>query len=265
MKEMRLIRITKANSAMQMAIDEAIAIARSEDKIPNTLRFYTWDPPTITIGYGQQICNLEFKEIKKKAFAYVRRPTGGTAVLHKNDLTYMIVASEKDVSGDVVDSYKQLSQGLVLGLQKLGLKAEHKLIVNPDKEKTASCYSNENEYDVVVNERKISGNAQARINGVVLQHGTIIIEDNIEELFDCMNLPEKRKAELIAKTRERLTCVENELKEKVTPQELEEKIILGFKEMGIKLVNGELTEYELKLASELYTKKYSTEAWNHKR
>lgn len=263
MKEWRLLRIMEADSAMQMAIDEAITTARSQNRVPNTLRFYIWNPPTISLGYGQQIDKLNFDKVKEKGFGYVRRITGGTAVLHKNDLTYAIITSELDIPSNVVESYKELSKGLVLGLIRLGLDAEHKLTIDPEKDRTASCYSNENEYDVVVNGKKISGNAQRRLNGAVLQHGTIIIEDNIEELFDCLKYA--NKAELIEQTRQKLTCIQNELGRKLSPQELEEKLILGFEQMGIKLVQGELTDYEKELADALYRKRYSTDEWNHKR
>lgn len=257
----RLIRIIEEDGRKQMAIDEAIAIARSEEKVPNTLRFYTWKNATITIGNSQKIDLLDIKKIKENGFDYVRRPTGGTAVLHKNDLTYAIIVGKEDTARTVVESYKQLSQGLVKGLVNMGVDATYRLIEKTDGIRTASCYSNENEYDIVVCGKKISGNAQGGIKNAVLQHGTIIIKDNLHELIDCLKYDDLKKQKLHANKKEKIVSLQ-ELGKVIDLRDLENNIVKGFQDSGISFIEGELTLYEKELADKLYSEKYNTDGWN---
>ena len=167
MKQWRLVKIIEENGAKQMAIDEAMLIARSKNKVPNTLRFFTWKPAAVTIGFFQ---SLKQEVALEKAFALgvdtIRRYTGGGAVFHENELTYSIVLSEKDVPKGIIDSYKFLCRGIINGLNFLGLKSEFKPI-----------------NDIVIKGKKISGNAQTRRNNVVLQHGTIICDVDVSKML----------------------------------------------------------------------------------
>ncbi len=275
MEEIRLLKLIRGNGRMQMALDEAIAISCSEGKSLPTLRFYFFDPPAITLGFGQNIKNFNLERISEKGFGYVRRMTAGTAVLHKNDLVYSLVLPEKDLPDEVTDAYNYLSDGLVNGLIMLGLNAEkRKKAAAEDKKRSDSCYLNENPYDVVVNGKKISGNAQMRYymdkgQAVVLQHGTIIIEDNFGELVDCQNFSEDKKQGIYERGREKITSIEAELGEKPRIEDIEKKMIEGFSKLfekkGISFSAGDLSSYEKGLAEKLYKDKYNTEPWNHKR
>lgn len=266
MEKYRLLPLIEDDCKMQMAIDEAITLACSEERSLPTLRFYVFSSPAVTLGYGQRTSNFNFEKEGKK-FDYVRRMTGGTAVLHKNDLVYSLILPEESLPHKIVDAYNYLSDGLVTGFKKLGLNAEKKN--SESKERKDSCYLNSNPYDVVVNGKKISGNAQARLKGIVLQHGTIIIEDNLNELIDCMSLSEEKKIELINRAKTKVTCVKNELKRDIIISELEEVMLSGFKELfkqkEITFEKGVLTNYEKRLIEKLYKEKYSTEEWNHLR
>lgn len=267
MQKYRILPYMNDSGAMQMAIDEAITIACSERKSPPTLRFYSFNPSAITLGYGQRINILDFKKIEEKGFDYVRRITGGTGVLHKNDLVYSLILPEDSLPHKVLDAYNYLSDGLVIGLKRIGLKAEKKDYES--KKRKDSCYLNSNPYDVMVNGMKISGNAQARLKGVVLQHGTIIIEDNLNELIECLNLRKDEKQNLSKSAKNKVTCIKNELRKEVTLSKLEEAMLLGFVELfnkrGINFKKGYLTDYEKHLAEKLCKEKYSTKEWNHLR
>lgn len=248
---------------MQMAIDEALAIACSENKSPPTLRFYTFAPPAITIGRHQKLADFNLDKINEKGFSLVRRITGGTAVLHKNDLVYSLVMPENFLPEKVADAYRFLSGGLVEGLKNLRLNAKKKIVKNTHRQ--SSCYLNQNPYDVVVNNKKISGNAQARINGVVLQHGTIIIEDNLQELIDCLNLDGCQKLKLCQQSEKKVTNLKKELTTKINVSEVEKAMALGFyhlfRNKNIKFEEKNLTANEKKLAKELCSQKYSTSQW----
>ncbi len=248
-----------------MAIDEAIAISHSKDKSPPTLRFYTFTPPAITIGYHQEVENFDVDEIRKKKFDFVRRLTGGTAVLHKNDLVYSLVLPEFSLPRKITNAYNYLSDALIRGLKELGLPAKKKKLVSEERKDT--CYLNSNPYDIVVNNKKISGNAQSRIRGVVLQHGTIIIKNNLPELFDCLICEDRQRRDFHATARKKVTSVEKELGRCPSIAEVEEAMISGFRTLfsqkGILFRKKSLTDYETTLAEKLYREKYSTDRWNY--
>jgi lipoyl(octanoyl) transferase len=239
-----------------MVIDEAVALSCSENKSPPTLRFYTFNPPAISIGCNQKIDNFNINKISKKKFDFVRRITGGTAVLHKNDLVYSLVSPESSLPAKVIDAYNYLSDGLVFGLKNIGLTAVKKTAKTIKRQD--ACYLNANPYDVMVNDKKISGNAQARLKGVVLQHGTIIIEDNLKELIDCLNLDGRQKAKLLKESQKKVTCLENELG-KINISKIEKAMIKGFKELFNKkkifFEEKKLTDYEEKLIKKIYHQK----------
>ncbi len=260
MDKFRLLPRINKNGPMQMAIDEAIAVACSKNKAPPTLRFYTFTPPAVTIGYHQEIENFDVDKVREKGFDLVRRITGGTAVLHKNDLVYSLVIPEHFLPHKIIDAYNYLSNGLVEGLKEIGLPAGKKK--SASKQRKSSCYLNSNPYDIMINNKKISGNAQARIKGVVLQHGTIIMEDNLKELIDCLNFNDSQKAKLLKESENKVTSVDRELGEKTSIVKIEQAMAAGFKNLfdkkGVYLEKGELTNYERKLMKKLYSQKYAT-------
>ncbi|MFW6286067.1 MAG: lipoate--protein ligase family protein [Nanoarchaeota archaeon] len=264
-KKWRLIDRINTNGAMQMAIDEAITIACSKGKSQPTLRFYTFNPPTITIGHAQNISNFNLDKINKKGFDYVRRITGGTAVLHKNDLVYALIIPENFLPNKIIDAYNYLSEGLVYGLNNLGLKAYKR--VSKSKIRKDCCYLNDNPYDIVLNNKKISGNAQSRINQITLQHGTIIVENNLNELFDCLNGNHETIQNMFDQSKKKITSIQEAINKPKSLNQIEQAMEKGFKELFIKknieFEKSKLSNYELELANKLYKEKYSNNEWNN--
>jgi len=251
MKNWRLIKIIEDSGAKQMAIDEAILLSRAKGLVPNTLRFFTWKPSAITLGFFQDL-NQEVNTAKAKDMKVdlVRRYSGGGAIFHQDELTYSLVILEKDIRKNIIDSYKYLCQGVIYGLNSLGLKAEFKPI-----------------NDILVNGKKISGNAQTRKNGVILQHGTILLSVDVEKMFSLLQVSdEKIKGKLIANVKERVTSLKNEFPEKTWKlDELQEIFKLGFsKALDINLNTGDLIKEEKYLIQELYLNKYLSEDWNYR-
>jgi len=267
MKKIRLIKPIYTNGAKQMALDEAILISCSKGKSPPTLRFYQFDPPAITIGFHQNIKNFNLEKIQKKGFDIVRRMTGGTAVLHKDDFVYSLVFPEKGLPKKIVDVYNYLSDGLIEGLSHLGVSATKKDIFSNKREDT--CYINSNPYDIVFDfkgeSKKISGNALTRSDGYIMEQGTIIIKNNIEELLDCQNLSDKNRIKLYKMAIKKVTCIESILGRIPPFSEIENSIKKGFTDFfskeGYILEEGELTNYEKTLAEKLYNEKYFTHQW----
>jgi len=110
-----------------MAADEAILEGVDRGSSPPTLRVYAWEPPTVSIGHSQKASvELDLEACRRRGFGVVRRPTGGRAVLHAGELTYSVVgrSGEPPLGGTIAESYKAIADGLLLGLEQLGVRAE---------------------------------------------------------------------------------------------------------------------------------------------
>lgn len=254
-EEWRLIDTGLNDAFYNMALDEAIVIARAKGLVPNTIRFFRWEPSAVSIGYFQSMTEeVDIETCDRMGINYVRRRTGGGAVYHDRDgeLTYSIVVNENHplISSDFLKTYEKLCSGLVQGLRLLGVPAEFKPI-----------------NDIVVEGRKISGNAQTRGMGIVHQHGTILREVNPRIMFTVLKVPsEKIRDKMIQAVEERVTSINRYLKREVSFEELKEALIKGFEtSLNIKLKPGEVTEFEEKLAKKLKEEKYATREWNFKR
>jgi len=158
---------TGTNDAFaNMAIDEALL----NSKIP-VLRVYQWKPNAISIGYNQDINKeINLDNCNKLNINIVRRITGGKAVFHDRELTYSFIIPENNniLPIEINESYRIIAKALVIALKKIGIKAEIKKI--PERITTPICFNSSNWYELLVKKKKISGSAQRRMDGKVLQH-----------------------------------------------------------------------------------------------
>ncbi|MDT9725017.1 lipoate--protein ligase family protein [Xylanibacillus composti] len=277
----RYVQSGAMDPAMNMAVDEAILTAHSEGKVPPTLRFYAWEPASLSIGYFQKAEEeVDFAELNRRGIGFVRRPTGGRAVLHDQELTYSLIVSEDypDMPRGVTEAYRVLSEGLLLGFRRLGLQAEMvNLASEAEKAKYAAaagsavCFDSPSWYELVVEGRKVAGSAQTRQKGVVLQHGSILLDLDVDALFDVLKFPSERIKERMKRSFPEKAVAINELlraanREAVTLPAVEAAFHEGFAEaMKVELVPGELTADERKLAAQLAEEKYSDLAYSFRR
>lgn len=263
-----------------MAVDEAILTAQGEGRVPPTLRFYGWDPPTLSIGYFQKAAEeVEFAALRRLGIGFVRRPTGGRAVLHDRELTYSMIVSENypGMPRSVTEAYRMLSEGLVQGFRLLGLQAEMvQLSSEEDKLKYASagsaaCFDSPSWYELVVEGRKVAGSAQMRQKSAILQHGSILLDLDADLLFELLRFPNERVKERLRKSFDGKAVAINELRRArnmppVAPAEAEEAFRLGIaRGLGIELEESSLTPYEERLARQLASDKYGSNEWNLRR
>ncbi len=235
-----------------MAIDEALLKLNAEGKSPNTIRFWRWLPSTISIGCFQSVeREVELEVAKRYGVDVVRRITGGGAVFHDHggELTYSVVCKQGDVPDDIIESYRLICGGLVHGFERLGLRAEFKPV-----------------NDVIGNRKKISGSAQTRRWGSVLQHGTILIDPDIRRMFELLRVsPEKISDKFIASIYERVTSLKRELDKKPSFDEVAAAMRAGFEQaLEVTLVEGNPTAEEMKLATKLKPK-YASDEWTKKK
>jgi lipoate-protein ligase A len=254
MKEQWRLLQTGFNTAYSnMAIDRAILVANSQGKVPPTVRFYRWNPPAISIGYFQSVAEeIDVNACKKLGVDYVRRITGGGAVFHDKELTYSIVIPETHpaIPKNILKSYGRICNALLQGLKKLGIQGTYAPI-----------------NDILVDGKKISGNAQTRKINTILQHGTILLDVDVDTMFSLLKVPnEKIKDKLIRDVKQRVTSIEHIVGKKIHFEEVAEALKTGFEEeFHVELIQGILTNEEKTLAAQFEKECFSTTQWNHRR
>jgi len=252
-EQWRLLQTGFNTAAANMAIDRAILIAYSDGKVPPTVRFYGWTPPAISIGYFQSLTDeVNLTACKKYGVDYVRRITGGGAVFHDKEVTYSIVVSESHpaVPKNILQSYGRVCGAVIKGLDQLGIN---------------STYAPIN--DIIVQGKKISGNAQTRKLNTVLQHGTILLDVDVDTMFSLLKVPnEKIKDKLIKDVKQRVTSIKHIKGKEVGFDEVAAAMKKGFEdEFQIDLLEGTLTNEEKRLAKQFEKECFATKEWNHRR
>lgn len=177
------------SGSFNMEYDERIANQLLAGDETPVLRLYRWEPWSISLGHNQEAAEIDEKRCKRDLMDIVRRPTGGRAILHAEELTYsvaMIVegGAETDSGGGVLEVYKVVAEALVAGLKLFGVDVElqrsqpafGELYQSPT---SVTCFTSSARYEIESNGRKLVGSAQRRYRQgareVVLQHGSILI------------------------------------------------------------------------------------------
>ncbi|MBE3575617.1 MAG: lipoate--protein ligase family protein [Firmicutes bacterium] len=181
-----------------MAVDEAVAAAVAAGEAPPTLRLYMWEPPALSLGYFQSRADVDEAALERRGFALVRRPTGGRAVLHWQEVTYSVVVPETwpGLPAGVTESYRWLSRGLVEGLRQLGLPVEWTAKSLVQGAGSAACFEAPSFWELTIGGRKVVGSAQVRQKGVVLQHGSVPLYFHAEVVADILGRTPQEKARL---------------------------------------------------------------------
>ncbi len=253
------------NGFSNMAIDEAMLGAHHHGFAPPTLRVYRWSPLTLSLGYFQNLeRDVDQKRCSELGIDIVRRPTGGRAVLHHNELTYSIVASEKyGLPNSVEQSYRLLSQGLITTYRILGL--EVCLVPYERGLSSAACFTSAGSADLTFQGRKIAGSAQFRKGDSVLQHGSLPISLDHQLLSSILKFPSITVREkVLTAFNQKVTSISEILGSQIGWQDLKEALFEGFQQaLNIKLYKHTLTPEEINLSQELAKVKYNTFAWNN--
>lgn len=254
----RLLKLKTYDAYTNMAIDEAILRARIAGLAPNTVRFYRWNPSAVSIGRFQNVYNeVNVKNCREHGVDIVRRISGGGAVYHDRDdeITYSVIFEKQDLGvEDATSAYNKICNGLVEALKLLGIKADLNL-GNPKQ-----CPN------ITINGRKISGSAQSHKGKAILQHGTFLVNVDLEKMFSFLNVPwAKTCMEVVNVAKNKITSVKNEVGANVSIEEAYTALVKGFeKALNINLEEGELSPYEKMFSEKLCNEKFSTEEWNVK-
>jgi lipoate-protein ligase A len=261
----RLVLHGEADGATNMAVDEAILSSVVTGASPPTLRFYAWSPPCLSLGRSQPLADVHLETCRAAGVDVVRRPTGGRAILHADELTYSLALLQSDprAAGDLIDSYRRLSEGLMAGLQILGVGAEQVSGEQrlPAAELTPVCFETPSDYEITVNGRKLVGSAQWRARGGVLQHGSLPLQGDLARIVDYVMLEADREEQRFA-VRARATTLNEALGRTLPFAKVAQALANGFAQaLNLSLVHSGLTERERLLADKLRRERYAASEW----
>jgi lipoate-protein ligase A len=264
----------KLNPAENMAIDEAIFQGVIEGISDPTIRFYDWEPSTVSCGYNQEIKKeVDFSAIKRFNFGFVRRPTGGRLVLHDNEVTYSVIAPISNrLSGNVTQSYLEISRALIRGFLILGVKVDFEkgnLSSSNQRQDSNPCFTSTSRFEILYNNKKIVGSAQIRKKDALLQHGSILLNYNqskIAYILPSMNVAERDR---LARYLSMKSISINEILESyITFEKAVESFEQGFKKSWDNdefYTSNELNLQERKKTKFLLNSKYLSDDWNKRK
>ena len=217
-----------------------------------TVRFYEWEYPSITLGFAQKAMQiLDIAEMEKNSAEWVRRPTGGRAVLHENDITYSCIFSTvlSEMGKDIAGTYAIISKCLMAGLNNAGISCEYSdssiALHETRHEIKLPCFLAPNRNEIMYENRKLAGSAQKRTARSVLQHGSIPFSDAYRRLPEYLQLlPQERLAQK-KMLEEKSACIE-EINKSLTKKNIRESLIKGFIEiLGYKTEEKNWTSEEI--------------------
>jgi lipoate-protein ligase A len=260
----RLIRSPAGNGPMLMGVDEAIHHAVAQGTVRPTLRLYAWDPPCLSLGRNQPVAEVDRGGLRGAGYDLVRRPTGGRAILHTDELTYSVAVPLIDprVGGGVLASCERLSQGLNRALEILGVEdaTAHRREGRPSTPEPV-CFQAAGAFEIVFGGRKLIGSAQMRRRGALLQHGTLPLRGDIARISAFLVPPADPD-----RVRHRATTLEVAAGRAISWQEAAEAVAEGFAQaLNVRPEPGELTTEERSTAAKLARDTYRSAEWTERK
>jgi lipoyl(octanoyl) transferase len=257
----RLLVTEPLDGALNMALDEALLLGRLAGTAPPTLRFFAWQPATISLGYGQPLDHrIDTAAASALGIGLVRRPTGGSAILHEGpelELTYSVVAGAGDFDGaaDLLETYRWIGGALAAGINRIGAPVEMVPVQPSDPTAMPTfCFARTGSYELEIGGLKVVGSAQRRQGEGFLQHGALMLgaaPDRLRRVFPTERDPLAG-----------MTTLEAVLRRRPTFEETMTALADGFRAVhGLELAPGGLAAEELERALALVRDKYGTDRW----
>lgn len=263
----RILDTGSSGASFNMAIDEAIALMVRQGLSPPTLRIYGWNLPSVSIGYFQKSGDLDVEYCRKKHIPIVRRPTGGRAVFHLDEITYSFSMQTKTgiFSRGLLDSYRNISAAFALALSKVGLSPQTTLrrhnsksgIRNPMPHNPL-CFESISYGEISVNNMKIIGSAQKRWSDGLLQQGSIPFTADENELLNIFPQANLHIGKKVFGVKHLLPALSHDDFKRAMREAFEETFLIEF-------IRSDLSRDELALARKLEAEKYLNDAWTYNR
>lgn len=261
-RQWRFIYDQPSSGAYNMAVDDAILEHVLNGQSQPTLRLYAWSPACLSIGYGQKARDADLERIAAFGWTAVRRPTGGRAILHTDELTYSLTVPLDDplTQLDIVSSYRQISAALVDALQRLGLSPAAERANEMPKNPGAVCFEIPSHYEITVEGRKLVGSAQVRRKGALLQHGSLPLTGDLARICDALAYSDEASREAARdQVRSRAVTLSEALGTEVTWMEAAEALAAAFEAVfQVRAEHGALSPSERQMAADLVKSRYAT-------
>ena len=265
----RLILSEPASGAMNMALDEAILEAVLKHRAPPTLRFYAWDPACLSLGYAQGVNDVDQAALEREGWDLVRRPTGGKAILHTDEITYSISAplDHKLFVNGVLASYKRISLALIAGLERMGMMPELH-ITDPPAPSNGNpvCFRNPSAFEITVEGKKLVGSAQLRRAGGVLQHGSVPLQGELGRI--CLVLSyanDEYRARAMGEVGLHAITVERVLGKPLAWEEAARHLTAGFEDIfQLRFSRQDPTQPEIRRSYEILEERYLHPDWTQR-
>ncbi len=270
----RIIYHGASTGAWNMAVDETIQEAVGKHEVPPTLRLYAWNPPCLSLGHAQPVSDVSLDALKERGWDLVRRPTGGRAILHTDELTYSVcgLADDPRLAGGVLSSYRVISQALLKALKLLGIDAEvrekqgHDMV---EGNRTSAsnpnpvCFEEPSDYEITVHGKKLIGSAQARRKETVLQHGSLPLSGDITRITQVLSFPDAiAREEAAQRLLARAASVEQVLGKTIAWETASQAFVTAFAEtLNLEFRNEVLTTAEISRSETLLKEKYMSWNW----
>jgi lipoate-protein ligase A len=235
--------------AVSAALDEAILEAHIAGKVPNTLHFYRRGVPTISIGYFQKVSeSVDMAECERRGIALIRRKSGGASIYtDAGQLIYGLVVHEDDLPSERGESFRMICKAIAEALDAFGLDA----VYRPTN-------------DVEVDGMKVSGNAQLRRKGSVLQHGTIVVDTDMRQMDAVLKVPNLGQGVKVRPS-DRVTTIAALLGSAPDMELVKGSLVFAFgAAFGVEFVATPLSKVEDALVEKLVRERYSRKDWNLK-
>ena len=227
-----LVRQDEAQSGERLMAEDRDLLERAErGEIEPMVRFYEWSVPTLSLGYHQSADVLDDARLQSAGVPWVRRPTGGAAVLHSEELTYAVVVPDVAGCGGAARAQRLVAQALAQGLRAVGVEAElnergEPLSSLPDR---TSCFVRTSRWEVSAGGRKLVGSAQRKLTRALLQHGSILVGEDHLRIVEFLRLVDEHSRETLRnRLRERSTCITHELGHPVSMTSLRHELAEAF-------------------------------------
>jgi len=259
-EQWRLIDSGPCGAFYNMALDEAIAAEVRKGPAPPTLRLYGWDRASVTLGCFQKTSDIDMEYCKAQDIPVVRRPTGGRAILHGDELTYSFSAKTDrgPFSHGLLDSYKRISMAFLIALTKIGVRAGAKNEREKGRVLSRSplCFQSSSFGEILVENKKLVGSAQKRWDNGLLQQGSIPYlsqKEKLEGIFGVEKTASLR--DCVKALKDCIPLLDEDAFRRAVASSFEEAF-------GIRLLLSAPSQEESLLAEELLHRKYLQDHWN---
>lgn len=266
MERWRLLDTGRSAGPYNMAVDEGLTQSVVEKDGRPILRLFGWNPPTVSFGYGQDPAReVDLEKCRRAGVELVRRPTGGRAVLHWEELTYSLICRQDHprLGGGIEETYRVIGECLVESLRRFGAP----VVLEPASQRptrprgagaTAPCFSSISRWEVKCRGRKLIGSAQRRVDGAILQHGSLMLGEAHCRILDLLpSMPDRLRSAWQRQLEEHSICLGECVEREIEVAELVSCLADGFSRcLGVGMCSDVLTPREELRARELVAKKY---------